>query len=151
MDMRLSLVATLLPGVIMGSATASPAPPLTPAAAVDGHCAAWNTTDQAERDRLLRRVFAIDGVYSDPTPTLARGRAALSQAITRFQRDYPGARFRCSAPQIHHRSMRVTWVLRRPDGTIETEGMDFYELAPNGLIRSVTGFFGPPPALEAPR
>jgi hypothetical protein len=151
MDVKLPLFIISVLGATAGAASAGPATPLTPAAAVDGHCAAWNTPDRAERDRLLRRVFASDGVYSDPTPTYVRGRAALSDAIARFQRDYPGARFRCSAPQIHHRSMRVTWVLRRADGTVETEGTDFYELGPDGLIRSVTGFFGPPPALEAPR
>lgn len=136
-----------------GAAAASPAPAtrLTPAAAVEGHCGAWNTPDRAERERLLRRVLASDAVYSDPTPTLVRGRAALSNAITSFHREYPGASFRCSAPQIHHRSMRVTWILMRADGTVETEGMDFYELAPDGRIRSVTGFFGPAPRLDASR
>lgn len=123
----------------------------TPAAAVAGHCAAWNTTDRAKRDILLRRIFARDGVYSDPTPTYVTGRAALSDEIGRFQRRYPGARFRCSAPQIHHRTMRVTWLLLEPDGKTPTQGMDFYELAPDGLIRRVTGFFGPPPTLDASR
>ncbi len=123
----------------------------TPAAAVAGHCAAWNTTDRAKRDILLRRIFARDGVYSDPTPTYVTGRAALSDEIGRFQRRYPGARFRCSAPQIHHRTMRVTWLLLEPDGKTPTQGMDFYELEPDGLIRRVTGFFGPPPTLDASR
>lgn len=151
MDVKLSLLIIAVLGAAAGGAAASPPPPLTPAAAVDGHCAAWNTPDRAERERLLRRVFASDGVYSDPTPTYVRGRAALSNAITQFQRDYPGARFRCSAPQIHHRFMRVTWVLRQPDGSVVTEGTDFYALTPDGLIRSVTGFFGPAPALEDAR
>ena len=130
---------------------AAPAKHLTPAAAVAGHCAAWNTTDRAKRDILLKRVFARDGVYSDPTPTYVTGRAALSKEIASFQRQYPGARFRCSAPQIHHDAMRVSWLLRDRDGKVVTEGMDFYELAPDGLIRRVTGFFGPPPALGPER
>jgi len=130
---------------------AAPAKHLTPAAAVAGHCAAWNTTDRAKRDILLKRVFARDGVYSDPTPTYVTGRVALSKEIASFQRQYPGARFRCSAPQIHHDAMRVSWLLRDRDGKVVTEGMDFYELAPDGLIRRVTGFFGPPPALSPER
>lgn len=143
---RLSAILGVVLTTDAGAAAASQTAPLTPAAAVEGHCAAWNTTDPRARDRLLRRVFAPDGVYSDPTPTRVVGRVALSNAIVRFQRDYPGARFRCSAPQTHHRFMRVSWVLIRADGTVETEGMDFYELAPDGLIRNVTGFFGAPPA-----
>ena len=128
-----------------------PATRLTPAAAVADHCAAWNTTDRVKRDLLLNRVFARDGVYSDPTPTYVTGRAALSAAIASFQRQYPGARFRCSAPQTHHRAMRVSWLLVGADGKVVTQGMDFYELAPDGLVRRVTGFFGPPPAIDASR
>lgn len=117
---------------------------LTPAAAVAGHCAAWNTTDRQKRDLLLKRVFASDGVYNDPTPTYVAGRAALSNEIANFQRQNRGARFRCSLPQTHHRAMRVSWLMVGADGKVRMQGEDFYELAPDGLIRRVTGFFGPP-------
>ena len=136
-------IATAAPARDQGPATK-----LSAVAAVEGHCAAWNTTDHAKRDLLLKQVFAEDGVYSDPTPTFVTGRAALSKEIASFQRQYPGARFRCSAPQAHHSALRVSWLLLRPDGTVLTQGMDFYELAPNGLIRRVTGFFGPPPEVS---
>jgi hypothetical protein len=122
----------------------------TPAAAVEGHCAAWGTMDRAERDRVLARVFAADGVYNDPTAYVA-GRAALSDHIAKFQLANPGSRFRCSAPQTHHGAMRVSWALVKADGTVDTAGMDFYELGPDGLIRRVTGFFGPPPTLGPER
>ncbi len=119
----------------------------TPAEAVDGHCTAWNTTDRAERDRLLERVFAVDGVYSDPDPTYAAGRTALSNEIGKFQRENQGVRFRCSAPQTHHGARRVSWLMLGPDGKVRVEGMDFYELAKSGQIRRVTGFFGPAPPI----
>jgi hypothetical protein len=35
---------------------------------------------------MLARVWASDGTYSDPTPTFAAGRAALSDSIDAFQR-----------------------------------------------------------------
>src|SRR4051794_25448093 len=98
-------------------AMAEPAKPLTPDAAVTDYCAAWSVTDRGARDRLLARIWATDGVYSDPEPTLAKGRAALSGVIANFQRHYPATHFRCSAPQMHHRAMRVTWILLRSDGT----------------------------------
>ena len=120
----------------------------TPEAAVAGHCAAWNTTNRADRERLLARVFARDGVYSDPTPAYVAGRAALSDHIAEFQRQNPGSRFRCSTPQVHHRAMRVSWELLRPDGAIDTAGMDFYELGQDGQIRRITGFFGAPPPVR---
>ena len=131
--------------------TANAAPHLTPIDAVAGHCQAWNSTDRLARDRLLKRVFARDGVYSDPTPTFVTGRAALSAEITKFQHQYPGARFRCSAPQVHHRFMRVSWLLLGAEGKLVAEGMDFYELGPDGLIRRVIGFFGAPPKVSPQR
>ena len=124
------------------------APVLRPEAAVADYCAAWNTTDPAERERLLARVWAPDGVYSDPEPTNAVGRAALSDAISTFHHSYPGAYFRCSAPQAHHGAMRVSWVLFRPDGSERLRGTDFSELAADGRIRRVVGFFGPPPEVR---
>ena len=126
---------------------ARPIARLTPAAAVAGHCAAWNATNRVERDHLLTRVFAPDGIYNDPDPTYVAGRAALSDEIARFRDHHPGTRFRCSAPQTHHNAMRVSWLLLGPDGQTLSEGMDFYQLAPDGLIRRVTGFFGPAPVV----
>jgi hypothetical protein len=121
---------------------------LSPEDAVIGYCAAWNTDDRAERDRLLAKVWAPDGVYSDPNPTRTVGRAALSDTIASLQRRYPGARFRCSAPQTHHDAMRVTWIFLKPDKTEVARGTDFYELAADGRIRRVTGFFGEPPVIK---
>ena len=132
------------------TAMAEPAKPLTPDAAVKDYCAAWSTADRGVRDRLLARVWAPDGVYSDPEPTLAKGRAALSDAIAAFQRQYPGTHFQCSTPQSHHSAMRATWILLRPDGAQVTHGMDIYDMARDGRIQSVVGFFGDPPSAALP-
>jgi hypothetical protein len=121
---------------------------LSPDSAVVLYCAAWNTDARAERDRLLARVWTSDGVYSDPNPTRTVGRAALSDTIAALQHRYPGARFRCSAPQAHHSAMRTTWIFRKPDGSEIARGMDFFELAEDGRIRRVTGFFGAPPVVK---
>lgn len=118
---------------------------VTPDAAVIAYCAAWSVTDRSTRDRQLARVWAADGVYMDPEPTFAAGLAALSNAIAQFQKHYPGNRFRCSAPQMDHRSMRVSWIRLGADGKPLSQGMDFYDLAPDGRIRRVVGFFGAPP------
>jgi len=118
---------------------------LGPDSAVVVYCAAWNADDRATRDRLLARVWTPDGVYADPNPTRTVGRAALSDTIAALQRRYPGARFHCSAPQVHHGAMRTTWIFRRPDGSEVAHGMDFFELAEDGRIRRVVGFFGDPP------
>jgi hypothetical protein len=43
--------------------------------------------------------------------------------------------------------MRVAWIFLRPDKTEVAHGMDFHELAADGRIRRVTGFFGAPPVI----
>jgi hypothetical protein len=144
----LGAVTLIVPAARAAAADSAPPPKLTPAEAVADHCAAWNTTDPAERDRLLRLILTPDGVYNDPAPTYATGPAALSAVIADFHRHNPGARFRCSAPQVHHNAMRVSWLLVGADGKVVTPGMDFYELTKTGQIHRITGFFGPPPAVE---
>lgn len=138
-------------GTILSTAAVRPAvaqhTPMSPDATVMAYCQAWGTADRAARDRLLTKVWAPDGIYIDPEPTVAKGRAALSDAIATFQRNY-GGHFRCSTPQVHHQAMRVSWVLIRPDGTQRIEGTDFGELAADGRIRRIVGFFGPPPAVS---
>jgi hypothetical protein len=105
-ELRIACAALFAAVGLSCAASAEPAKPLSPDAAVTNYCAAWSVVDPGARDRLLARVWATDGVYSDPAPTLAKGRAALSVVIAKFQRQYPGAHFQCSAPQMHHRAMR---------------------------------------------
>ena len=74
--------------------------------------------------------------------------ALASGAATTRATAQQGARFRCSAPQTHRRAMRVAWIFLRPDKTEVAHGMDFHELAADGRIRRVTGFFGAPPEVK---
>ena len=150
-SLAINCLAFLLTGVICGSTQAhaqQPTRAVSPDSAVILYCAAWNTDDRAERARLLERVWMPDGVYSDPNPTRTVGRAALSDSITALRRRYPGARFHCSAPQTHHAAMRATWLYLRPDNTEVARGEDFYELASDGRIKRVTGFFGAAPVVK---
>lgn len=39
----------------------------------------------------------------------------------------------------------MSWILLGPGGAQLTQGMDFYDLAPDGRIIRVVGFFGAPP------
>lgn len=132
-----------------GAGGAQPAASPASLAALDStvaaYCAAWGTADRAARDRLLERVWAPDGAYSDPAPTHAEGRGALSETIDRLQRQLPGARFRCGAAQAHHGFFRFGWVMLGADGGERLRGTDFGELDAEGRIRRIVGFFGPPP------
>ena len=140
-----AIVSCISPGRAMAQQVSRS---LRPDDVVVSYCGAWNAVDRAERDRLLAEVWAPDGVYTDSNPTLAVGRAVLGDTIAALQKRYPGARFRCSAPQMHHGFMRTTWIFLRPDKTEVARGEDFFELATDGRIRRVTGFFGEAPAIK---
>ena len=107
---------------------------------------AWNEPDTAARLRTLERAWSNAGVYSDPT-AYVEGRDALVAHIGGFQAQMPGARLALtSGVDEHHGAVRFTWTLYGADGPVVTEGIDFGELADDGRLLRITGFFGMPPA-----
>jgi hypothetical protein len=111
------------------------------------YCAAWNEPDAAKRTELLEAAWADDGVYHDPTGT-AEGRANLVEHIAGFHTQFPGHTIdAASGIDDNGNGLRFAWVMRNGDETV-LEGMDFAELAPDGRIRRIEGFFGPFPPLE---
>jgi hypothetical protein len=109
------------------------------------YASAWSAPDAAERRCALERAWADAGVYADPTARV-EGRDALVEHIGGFHAQMPGARIvLTSGVDAHHDAVRFTWALRAADGTTVTEGIDFGELAADGRLRRITGFFGPPP------
>jgi hypothetical protein len=55
----------------------------------------------------------------------------------------PGHRFRrVSGIDTHHDQIRFAWDLVAPDGTIVVAGIDIGEMAEDGRLRRITGFFG---------
>jgi hypothetical protein len=86
---------------------------------------------------LIKRFWSEDGVYSDPHAMTEPGAAGLDEAIVKFQRDFPGVRFRCGVPQVHHTTMRHNWLAINPDGSVKWSGTEFSELASDGRIRRV--------------
>jgi hypothetical protein len=113
---------------------------------VAAYGAAWNEPDDAARAALLVKSWADDGVYCDPTATV-NGRVALVAHIGGFLQMMPGHTLEItSGVDAHHDLVRFAWVLRKDEETA-LEGMDFGELAPDGRIQRIVGFFGrfPPP------
>lgn len=109
-----------------------------------GHyCGAWAEPDEASRERLLEQCWADDGVYCDPTAHVV-GRAALIAHIGGFFAQYPGARIeQTSAVDAHHGLLRFSWRMRLADGSVLVEGLDVGELAGDGRLQRIVGFFGP--------
>ena len=113
---------------------------------VAAYGAAWNEPDENARRALLQQSFADDGTYTDPTGH-ADGREALVAHIAGFHAMMPGHTIDMnSGVDVYGDVFRFAWVMR--NGTeVALEGMDFGELASDGRVSRIVGFFGPfPPA-----
>jgi hypothetical protein len=123
------------------------------AATVAAYGEAW-AADEDERRRLLESAWHETGVYADPMGR-AEGREALVAHIAGFQQQFPGHRIvMTSGVDEHGGCFRFGWAMTDADGNIAMEGVDFGEVAPDGRISRITGFFGPLPeggALEGMR
>lgn len=120
---------------------------MQPVEVVRSYGAAWNEPAEALRRSLLEDAWTDDGVYSDPLGR-AEGREALVAHIAAFHSEMPGHRIELtSAADEHDGYLRFTWSMTSDDGTQAMEGIDFGELAPDGRLRRITGFFGAPPTI----
>ena len=114
---------------------------------VSAYGAAWNEPDDAARRALLQNAWSDDGVYCDPTAT-AEGRERLVEHIGGFHQQMPGARIElASGVDEHDGWLRFAWTMLGPDGTPMMDGFDVAELAADGRLRRIVGFFGPFPPL----
>jgi len=115
---------------------------------VTAYGAAWNEPDEKARRALLDRSWADDGAYSDPTGS-ADGRDALIAHIGGFQAMMPGHTIdMTSGLDTRDNVFRFAWVMRN-GGEDVLEGMDYGELAADGRISKIVGFFGPFPPADA--
>lgn len=109
---------------------------------IDIYLEAWNEPDSDERARMLAKVMADDGGYSDPSKQVG-DRAGIVEYIGEVLSAYPGARIvRTSDVDMHHQFGRFTWRLVRSDGTSLQDSVDFVEFTEDGRIHRMTGFFG---------
>ena len=115
----------------------------SPQEIVAAYCEAWNVSADGQRRALLEKSWSDAGAYVDPRTSLA-GRDALFAHITRVQAARPGSRIvMTSGLDLHHDVLRFAWKLVDTRGNAVVEGVDFGELAADGRLRKITGFFGP--------
>ena len=81
------------------------------------YVAAWNEADEAKRRTLLETSWTEQGIYSDPTA------------------------------DEHHGLLQFTWARVGSDGSLIRTGIDFGQVAADGRLLRITGFFGPPPPI----
>ncbi|MES1181875.1 MAG: nuclear transport factor 2 family protein [Flavobacterium sp.] len=105
---------------------------------------AWKEPDEAKRASYLEQVWAKDGVMKDPSATVV-GRDALSKHIGKFLHDFPDTQAgRVSKIDSYGNVFRFAWKMIFTNGTT-LEGVDIGEMASDGRIRSITGFWQPLP------
>lgn len=113
---------------------------------VSGYCAAWGEPSETRRQEILEKVWADDATYTDPTVDLA-GRHALAEHISRVQQKFPGSRIvRLGPADAHHGLARFAWRSVLPDGRIVKQGIDICEIAADGRLQRIVGFFDLVPA-----
>ena len=114
---------------------------------VDGCLSAWNERNAQRRAELIERFWAPDGRLIDP-PLTGDGHAAISAMAAAMHEHYAGHHFRrASGVDLQHDQLRFAWELVGPDGAVVLRGLDVGELAADGRLQRIAGFFGELPAL----
>ena len=118
----------------------------TPIETIATYLAAWCAPDASKRKPLLEQCWAEDGLYCDPVAD-GRGREALEGFIASMHEQRPGAKIvMASGIDQHHNQVRFGWAFVQADGSTAIEGIDVGELAPDGRLARIIGFWGAPPA-----
>src|SRR5689334_4722720 len=112
-----------------------------PTTVVDTYLAMWNEDDSDRRADLIEQAWTTEGAYIDPL-LQATGHAELTAMVDGVHEQYPGYKFRrTSGVGLHLDTVRFGWELFGPEGTILVAGIDVGQLAADGKLRSITGFF----------
>ena len=115
-------------------------------ATVDTYLSAFGEPDRGRRAGLIDAAWAVDGRLLDP-PLTGEGHDGISDMADVLQQHFAGHRFRrVSAVDAHRDQLRFAWELRGADGALIVAGLDVGEVAPDGRLRRVTGFWGDLPA-----
>lgn len=108
---------------------------------IDRYFAAWNEPDAGRRKALLEQTFTDDGRYRDPAAG-AQGPAAIAEMMGAVQQRFPGmALARAGEIDAHNSQARFPWTLGKAGDEPIVRGIDFVEVAADGRLVTVIGFF----------
>ena len=109
---------------------------------VDAYFAMWRTTDAAERAERVEATFTEDGRHVDQHAD-ATGHADLVEMIAGVHAGFPGFQMaRTSGIDRFGDQLRFAWELDGADGAPIVAGIDIAEIATDGRLQRVTGFWG---------
>ena len=102
---------------------------------------AWTETDARRRLALLELAWADGAVYCDPLDRVV-GRDALAAHIAATQAALPGVQVAVTTePVRHHDAAFFRWSMTDASGATLMTGFDVVQLADDGRIARLTGFF----------
>ena len=111
------------------------------AAMLDRWFQAWSEADAANRGRLLA-ACATDDVAMHDSYSCVTGRGELEGHITNYRVHMPGISMqRDGEPKHCQGTVIVGWTASDPAGTRKAQGTNVIELAPDGRIARVVGFW----------
>jgi hypothetical protein len=103
------------------------------------YAAIWSR-DVDSRASELEICLADDVSYCDPNGQIS-GRAALSDYMGALQKNMPGVTFRITSVDHHHNDSLAHWSLCVSNSTPLQSGISFGQIADDGRLRKITGFF----------
>ncbi len=109
---------------------------------LEGYFAMWRETDPSARAILIGKAFAPEGRHVDPMAD-AHGHDELNEMVSNIHSHYPGFSIdRISGIDQHGSQLRFAWKVDLADGTNLVTGLDVAELAADGRLARVAGFWG---------
>ena len=106
----------------------------------ENYLEAFATTSAAEQERLLRSSLADDVVYTNPGVEGSGIRDLLAH-IDRFQKRFPGGRFRMNWLRQQHGQALSEWTQLQHDGSELATGHSYARLNDEGRITHLAGFW----------
>lgn len=108
-------------------------------ATIDRYLAAWSEPDVAKRREALAGACSDDVLYRDRFG-FSTGRDDLEGHLAAAQRHLPARLERSGPPRVTLGMAIVDWTAAK-DGAVAARGTSVIELAPDGRIARVTGFW----------
>jgi len=109
---------------------------------VDALLEAWSEPDPERRRRLLAQAALPSVTFRDPFSATS-GLEDLQIHLAAAQFHMPGVRLEREGDVRHCQGTAMAhWVARAADGTVRGRGTNVYDLAPDGRVHRVVGFWG---------
>jgi hypothetical protein len=102
---------------------------------LDRYVALWNEPDPEVRRASVEALWTPSGSMVNPVQRYV-GHTAVAEGVTRSYDAFVarGFRFEAEASSAHHDAVLFSWLMRDPEGEIDSRGTNYIRLAGDGRI-----------------